>query len=149
MRFLSFSQPWLWAVLDPIAQKHIENRNWQPAISCIGERFALHAAKSFDESAFGLFRELGIDHYPARYDLYPTGVICGVATLDRIVTETKTLTHSQRRWFFETRADGKQNYGWVLTDVRTLTFPIQHRGAQGFRHLDPSVAEVITRQLAP
>lgn len=140
MRFLSFSQPWLWAVLDEVAAKGIENRSWQPPISMIGQRIALHAAKSWDDAAIPFFIKLGIEH-PSRRELYPTSAIVGVATIDRIVTTPKTLPPDQARWFFG-------EFGWVLTERITLLRPIPMKGAQGLRNLPPEIDADIEAQLA-
>lgn len=141
MRFLSFSQPWLWAILDPIARKHVENRSWAPPIAMIDQRIALHAAKSWDADAIGFFLKLGIDHFPARRDLYPAGAIIGVATIDRVVTEARTLAPDQARWFFG-------EFGWILTDVRPLSAPIPMKGAQGLRHLAADVEALVVARVA-
>jgi hypothetical protein len=148
VKFLSFSQPWLWSIdslTEPDA-KRIENRGWAPPYSAIGERFAMHAAKSWDDAAISFFIRFGIDH-PMRQDLYPAGVITSVATIDRVVTSSKTLPLEQRRWFFETRADGKQNYGWVLVNVQRLREPIPFKGAQGLRELPSAITAAIEAQL--
>lgn len=147
MRVLSFSQPWLWAITDPIACKLIENRSWMPPIEAIGERFALHAAKSWDEDAISFFLKLGIDHFPARRALYPVSVITGVAAIDRIVTEARTLPPAQARWYMGPIRDGRTVYGWVLDDVRTLPTPIPRKGGQGLRYLEPATEAEINRQL--
>ena len=55
-----------------------------PPYSAIGERFAMHAAKSWDDAAISFFIRLGIEH-PMRRELYPAGVITSVATIDRVV----------------------------------------------------------------
>ncbi len=140
MRFLSFSQPWLWSITElpePIA-KRIENRTWMPPISMIGQRFALHAAKSFDDDAISMFIRYGIDH-PGRRELYTAGAVVGVATIDRIVTEPRTLG-DQARWFFGP-------FGWVLVDVRRLAIPIPLKGAQGLRELPADVTAAIESEL--
>lgn len=138
MKFLSFSQPWLWAILN--AGKHVENRVWQPPIAMIGQRFALHAAKSWDADAVSMFTRFAIDA-PNRYDSYEKSAIVGVATIDRIVTTAKTLPPDQARWFFGP-------FGWILTDVRKLATPIPMKGAQGLRGLAPEVEMQINAQLA-
>lgn len=138
MKFLSFSQPWLWAILDPIARKHVENRVWQPPIAMIGQRFALHAAKSWDADAMAMFIRFGIDA-PNRYDSYDKSAIVGVATIDRIVTTDKTLPPDQARWFFGP-------FGWILSDVRKLATPIPMKGAQGLRGLAPEIVLQINAQ---
>jgi hypothetical protein len=136
MRGLSFSQPWLWAVQH--AGKDIENRDWPPPIEMIGKQIALHAAKSFDDGGVHSLAQLGIADRP---DTYEKSAIVAVATIDRVVTETKSLTASQRRWFF-----GK--YGWILTDVITLGKSIPWDGALGLWIVPPIVEGLIRRQLA-
>lgn len=137
MRFLSFSQPWLWSITDlvvpagfAVEPKRIENRTWMPPISMIGQRIALHAAKSFDDDAVGFFLRLGIDWFPARRELYATSCIVGVATIDRVVTVPSTLRPGQRPWFFGP-------YGWILTDVQRFADVVPMKGGQGLRHLAP------------
>ncbi len=134
MRFLSLSNPWPWAIFDlpEPSGKRVENRGWMPPISMIGQRIALHAAKSWDDDAAGFFLKLGLTNFPARRDLYPTGVILGFATIARVVTETRTLPPDQHRWFFG-------EFGWVLEDVLKLPDPIPHKGAQGLRELPPDI----------
>lgn len=147
MRVLSLSQPWLWAILhtDPAIQKLVENRSWQPPIDEIGNRFALHAAKSMDKDAFTYFAKLGLTGYPQRYDLYPSSCIVGVATIDRVRSGSpedlpRDLAPEQRKWFFGP-------FGWILRDVRALAVPIPWKGAQGFRHLPAEVALQIAAAL--
>lgn len=141
MLVLSFSQPWLWSITDLAepAAKRIENRTWQPPIHTIGTRIALHAAKSWDDDAIPMFIRYGIDH-PGRRDLYAASSIVAVATIDRIVTEDRTLDPEQRRWFFGP-------FGWVLVDVRRLATAIPWRGAQGLRHLPPATVAEVNRQI--
>lgn len=125
MRVLSFSQPWLWAILH--AGKRVENRKWAPPIHMIDQRIALHAALSWDNDAVGFLMRFGIE-IPGRFDSYPKGQIVGVATIDRVVTEVRTLTWDQARWFFGP-------FGWLFTDVRELTEPIEAKGGLGLREL--------------
>lgn len=149
MKALSLSQPWCWSIFDPVADKGIENRSWAPPIAMIGQVIAIHAAKSWDDkraytppkdhcstcrdgfggyTPTGYLLHLGIDHAPARKERYPSSVIVGVATIDRIITEARTLVGlgrpSQKRWFFGP-------FGWVLTDRRALSRPIPCAGKQG------------------
>jgi hypothetical protein len=99
----------------------------------------LHAAKSFDDDAIPMFIRYAIDH-PHRRDRYTSSAIVGVATIDRVVTEARTLPPEQARWFFGP-------FGWVLTDVRALATPIPMKGAQGLRELPPDVVGAIDSQL--
>ncbi len=134
------SRPWTWAIFDPIADKGIENRDWAPPVEMIGERFAIHAAKSWDPDAITLFFKLGLTHFPNRKDKYPSGVVIGVATLDRVVTVDKTLPPAQARWFFGV-------YGWVLTHRIAIPTPVPCKGALGLRILPMDVTVNVLRQL--
>jgi hypothetical protein len=141
IRVLSLWRPWSFSIFHPSEdRKSIENRTWLPPIELIGKRLALHDAKKLDESAFRLFRENGLTDFPNRYDAYPSGVIVGVVTIDRVVTEDRTLTPQQRRWYFG-------DVGWILSDARRLPTPIEHRGGQGLRNLPETKTRMILEQL--
>ena len=149
MKAISLSQPWCWAIL--YADKHIENRSWQPPIGMIDQQICLHAAKSWDVerrtigdhyvTPFGYLLALGFDSAPNRKDLYPASAIVGLATIDRIVTVADTLPDDQKRWFFGP-------FGWVLRDVRRLPTPIPCRGFQGLWHVPDDVLDQVTEQAA-
>lgn len=144
MRFLSLSRPWPWAFLTeelaPDDRKLIENRSWMPPISQIGQRIALHAAKSWDDRAMGIFLRLGLQAMPGRKDRYPAMVVFAVATIERVVTEPRTLSLAQQRWWMGPCA-------WVLADLVALSVPIPCRGAQGLRELPPEVEALVLKQL--
>lgn len=141
MRVLSIWRPWSFSIFHPSEnRKTIENRGWSPPSSLIGKRLALHDAKKFDDDAFKLFRDNGIDDFPNRYDAYPSGVIVGVVTIDRIITDERTLSPQQRRWYFGA-------VGWGLSDARRLPMPIEHRGAQGLRELPEATTRQVLEQL--
>jgi hypothetical protein len=141
---LSFSQPWLWAIFDPIANKDVENRLWLPSIDMIDQPIACHAAKSFDDD--GLSTLWGYDiKTPIEY---VKSAIVGVATIDRVVTDTKTLTPNQRRWYQGPERDGKTVYGFLLKDRRLLPRPIPWDGALGFWTLPPMIETEVQSQLS-
>jgi hypothetical protein len=154
VKALSVSQPWCWAVVDPIARKHIDNRSWAPPISMIGQRFAIHAAKSWDKdpiyrgptgylmtpSAF-FSCYVDLDHAPMAYSHYVSSAVVGVATLDRVVTKADTLPVDQQRWFFGP-------FGWVLKDIIAIT-PVPCAGKQGLWSLPPHVESAVLQQLVP
>lgn len=145
MRFLSLSRPWPWAIFDPIARKHTEFRNWMAPIDLIGDRFAIQAAESWDDRATQIFLELGIDHFPMRYDAHPSGVIAGVATLDRVLgDDPPNLAPDQQRW---ARFKLGQ-YAWCLSAVTPLVTPVAWKGAQGLRILPPAVAAQVLGSLS-
>jgi hypothetical protein len=155
MKAASLSQPWCWAVVDPIARKHIENRTWQPPLSMIGQTIAIHAAKSWDDKKQYLVHvdaqrveartPIGFLIYhgyepPSRKESYASSCIVGVATIDRIVTKADTLPEDQRRWFFGP-------FGWVLTNVRRLEEPVPCGGKQGLWTVPAELEAGINAQL--
>jgi hypothetical protein len=148
MKALSFSQPWLWAIFDPTANKDIENRQWMPPIDMIGQPFACHAAKSFDDDGLTALWDLLLET-PREYT---KSAIIGVATIDRVVTCSRTLSPSQAQWFMgdpETgMLDGRQVYGLVLRDRKLLPRPIPWDGALGFWTLPPMIESEVQAQLA-
>ena len=46
MKVLSIRQPWAWLIVN--GYKDVENRTWAAHRSMIGQRFLVHAGKSFD-----------------------------------------------------------------------------------------------------
>ena len=126
---------------NPEVIKKIENRTWAPPQDQIGKTIALHAAKSWDKTAFSYFHRIGITDYPGRFDLYPSGVVLGVATIDRVRTGDrenlpKDLEPNQRRWFFGP-------FGWFMIDAVSLPDPIPLKGGQGLRELPPEQNQLV------
>ena len=148
MRGLSFSQPWLWAVFDPAANKDIENRlGYQAPMELIDQPIACHAAKSYDGD--GLHRLLELGYSPPQECL--KSAIVGVATVARIVTSPKSLTPAQRRWYMgddDGMRDGKIVYGHVLKDRRLLPTPIRWDGMLGFWRVPPLIKAEIAYQFS-
>jgi hypothetical protein len=143
------SQPWAWATYDPVADKGIDNRPWPPPIGMIGQRIAVQASRTWDDRAVRIFLDRGITHFPARKALYLTGVIIGVATIDRVITEVRSLPptpawQDQARWLL---GGDYGEYGWLLTDRITLPTPIKCRGFFGLQHLPPDVEAQVLPQL--
>jgi hypothetical protein len=137
MRALSFSQPWLWAVL--YAGKHIENRTWAPPVEMIGKSIALHAAKSWDGDGISYLCNLGIEH-PGRRDLYPSSCIVGVATIDYVRTSAEGFPEDQRKWFFGP-------FGWYLSNIRILPVTVPATGKLGLWHVSEADLPAIHAQL--
>lgn len=139
MRALSLSQPWLHAVLH--FGKHVENRKWRPAARMLGERIALHAAKSWDKDGAPFLESLGFTVPPR--PMLATSAIVGVATIDRVVDaeSAEKLPPDQRRWFFGP-------FGWILRNVIVLNDPIVNiGGALGLWRLDAHDAFELTARL--
>jgi hypothetical protein len=123
----------------------VENRKWAPPIDLIDQRIALHAALSWDDGAIygpdrdqrpiGYLLSLGFDP-PARRQLYPSGALVATAIIDRVVTDKRTLTLEQERWFFGP-------YGWLLRDVQLLANPVTATGRLGLWTLPPELEQAV------
>lgn len=132
MRALSLSQPWAWSmtVPEPPLRKDVENRTWPCWRSQIGQRVAVHAAKSWDEDGVAFLTAAGLA-VPARADL-ATGAIVAIVTIERQVTSAVELPEHQHRFFFGP-------YGFVFTDQALLAVPVPARGMQGFWQVSAGV----------
>jgi hypothetical protein len=171
VKALTVWEPWASLIVgSPSAppQKPVENRDWRPPASLIGERVAIHAGKTFDANAFysifveGLFGPVR-SPYPAD-TAFPRGAIVGVATLDRVIA---LQYQRDERMFFGGRfahlspetiaswgldADGLRwfvgRFGWVFRDRRHIATPVECKGAQGLWTLPGDVEAQVVEQLA-
>ena len=144
MRALTLHQPWGWAIAA--GHKAVENRPWEPPRGFIGERFAIHAGKTYDfEGGRKIAQLLGLDVLPPEVNI--AGAVIAVATCVRVIQDrtldpersTKNLSNEEFRWFFGP-------FGWVLRDVVRLERPVPCRGFQQLWTLPPDVeAEVIAQ----
>lgn len=142
LRALSLSQPWAWCMTAPAAglRKDVENRTWKCPANMIGHRFAIHAAKSWDDNGARMIHEAGL-RFPRR-EIIASGAIVALATIDRQVTTAAELPLEQRRWFFGP-------YGYVFRDLTVLPKPIPCRGMQSFWKVpDDTLAEVVGQLVA-
>lgn len=133
LRGLTLWQPWAHAVAH--LGKRIENRPWRPWPSIVGELIAIHAAARVDvateaAAAEWIRQRTGVG-VPEAATL-PRGAIVAVARV------TGCVEASRDPWFMGP-------FGWTLTEVVALPFPIPIRGAQG---LWPMHAEVAREALA-
>ena len=108
--------------------KDIENRRWYPPHALIGERIAIHAGKTWDETGLEFIRSLGLE-CPGDGPEHPTGIV-GTARL--VGTVGRGETHS--RWYMG-------EVGWRLADVRELPAPLPCRGYQKTWTVPASLAE--------
>lgn len=143
MKALSLLQPYPWAIFDEVADKNLENRFWPPPIEMIEQRIALHASKGFDDTALPMIWGFGLK----TPDMYTKSAIVGVATIDRVVTEARTLTPGQARWYMGPIRDGKTVHGWILKDRQRLPRPIPWDGALGLWTVPPLIEGEILAQL--
>ena len=151
LRALSLSQPWAWCMTipQPPERKDVENRTWPCPASMIGKRFAIHAAKSWDERGASMMYAEGL-HFPPKATI-TRGAIVALATIDHVVIAHKpppgssyrhaaTLPESQKRWFFGP-------YGYVFVRLAVLPRPVTVAGMQGFWTVPEPIVEDIENQL--
>lgn len=151
LRALSLSQPWAWVMTMPSNgdRKDVENRTWPCPPTMLGKRFAIHAAKSWDDDGAVHIHEAGL-RFPPQATI-ARGAIVALATIDHQVIATtppqgsqhrhaSTLPASQRRWFFGP-------YGFVFRDLAVLAKPVPCRGMQGFWAVPDEVTEEVLGHL--
>lgn len=140
-----------WAIAE--RHKPVENRPWALPRQFVGQRFAVHAGKKYDEpwaqmirSAFGL-------PVPNRTDI-ALGAVVAVAEfagcvanrweIDRLPPEMVARVGSimnVHRWF-------SGPYGFLLADVRPLSEPVPCRGFQGLWTLSPELEAAVLERVA-
>ncbi len=136
MKALTLYPPWALAV-DRLG-KDIENRIWPPPLSIIGKRIAIHAGakmapKRRNEEMLGLIGMAGRSTAPgelgSKIAELQRDLILGSAPASAIVATAVVIGFEQptdrptRPW----HAAGQ--YGWLLTDKRSLSRPVPCKGA--------------------
>ena len=139
MKALTLHRPW--AGLIAARVKDLENRNWPPPASLIGQRLAIHAGKRWDNEgagwAWGLLERAGwSDH-----DLGELFDACEPEGIVALVTVGAPVTASASPWFIG-------RYGWPMLDVVRLPEPIPCRGAQRLWTVPDDVAARVLAQVA-
>ena len=119
MRALTIWQPWG----DGIVQgwKPLENRDWPPPKSAVGEWIAIHAGKHLDVEGEPGFREMLAEAHPdvkpPAFRSLPLGAIIGVAHLVGCVED------SDSPWFVG-------DFGWLFSEAVAVE-PLPCKGMQG------------------
>lgn len=160
MKAISLHQPWASLVADGI--KTIETRSWRAHASAIGQRIAIHAAKTREGKDAYTFSE-----FPYDFNDLPFGAIVATAVVDRCVRvnhifngpyEESTHYPSPGMRVSES-IEGEQytvdrwghfNRGrwlWILRDVNKLDRPISTTGRQGIWNLPPEITARIRKQV--
>lgn len=137
MKALSLWQPW--ASLVAVGAKTIETRHWPPARALLGERIAIHAAKTtshLDLARFDARFAGALERY--RHTGLPLGAIVATVRLVGVEQITPDLCRvlSGDELAFGNYSTGR--YAWRLSDPILLK-PIPTIGRQGFFDVpDPS-----------
>jgi len=91
MKALSVRQPWAWLIVH--GYKDVENRTWAPPPHLIGQRFYIHAPKTFDESGYAWVRRHCPDVPLPTKETFQRGGIIGSVVL------TQCVNRWPSRWF--------------------------------------------------
>jgi activating signal cointegrator 1 len=131
MRAISLWQPW--ASLVALDAKRIETRHWPVPTTLVGQRIAIHAAKT--KAHLHICDEPPFDLYIPKASLLPLGAIVATATLAQCTAITEDLAGRiaagrPHEYAFGLYIPGR--FAWVLRDVEPLPAAVPFRGAQGF-----------------
>lgn len=145
MRALTIWQPWASAIA--LGFKPVENRDWAPPASAIGELFAIHAAVRVPTEDEVLEVAQTSSHSKKQWHALPTvnvrGAVIAVARLNAVVDDEKLdftqLSDDVERWFVG-------RYGWIFREVKLLE-PVPCVGRQGIWRLPIDVYEKVQVQL--
>lgn len=152
MRGLTLWQPMAWAVAEN--HKPVENRSWPLPDQFVGERFAVHAGKKYDDPWAEMIRsEFGLD-VPKCGEI-ALGAVVAVATFASCIDHAgcDSLTDDVLRELGMTvRVERVRDwysgpYGFLLRDVQKLAEPIPCRGFQGLWTLPPPIEKAVVDQL--
>lgn len=154
MKAISLHQPWASFVAD--GSKTIETRSWPAHASVIGQRIAIHAAKTRK----GQYAFPGV-----AFDSLAFGCIIATAVIDRCVNirhiwngdyeepfPRRGYSVSEHpmgeRFEIDDLGDFKRGrYLWILRDVERLKRPISIAGRQGFWNLPPEIIVRIRKRV--
>lgn len=149
MKALTLWEPW--ASLVAKGYKKIETRSWKAPRELIGQRIAIHAAKTMPvhvkKLLGGFAKLLKIERYVDSwlYDLEirkgPFGKVvatCRLVACERIISDEKfhhmACLESGRdvegsEYYFGDYTPGR--FAWILEDVQALKEPVAAKGMQG------------------
>lgn len=147
MLALTLWRPWDTAILH--LGKPVENRDWPPPASMVGQRFALHSGKKWDKDGAASVADLSgrslvelAPFFHRAMDVH--SAVIGTVRLSRVI-KPNTLPAmdplASSPWYFG-------SYGWVCDDPFPLPKPVPCRGAQRLWRLPPDVEARVLEQEA-
>lgn len=129
-RVLSVRPPFAWAIA--IGRKKVENRTWQTPYRGV---VYIHASGSRDRAGAEWLENTFRIRVPADV---PRGAIVAVGELTDVVTRRNAGRFG--RWF-------TGPYGFVLSNVRVLRFPVKTLGKLGLFRPSPALKRSVERQI--
>jgi hypothetical protein len=145
VKALSLRQPWAHAVLHG---KNIENRRWNTSFR--GD-FLIHAAKGCTEAEYDdalIWVAMSAKSnmtFPDWKDLQRGGIVGAAYLYDVISPGTEPImppSKADLRWWM------REQYGFVLTDIRPSPVLLPCKGALGFWDVPDSVVEALKASAA-
>lgn len=155
MRGLTLWQPMAWAIAE--GHKPVENRPWVLPKGFVGERFAVHAGKTYDKDWAEMIADSFGLEVPEK-SVIPLGAVIAVATfvgcIDDIALEGLTRDDLLRMGMSPTKFNAVHEwysgpYGFLVDDVRKFSTPVPCRGFQGLWNLPPEIEKAVLAQLEP
>jgi hypothetical protein len=157
VKAITLTQPW--ATLMAIGEKSLETRSWRIPSRYVGQRVAIHAAKSMPSDAMDLcfdepFRQVLVAAgYPTLRSL-PRGAIVATAVLAaQLRTEDVTFGQTTALWRFacgrHEQAFGNYapgRFAWVTWSLMPLETPLPCPGRQRFWEVPRAIAAEIEAQ---
>lgn len=145
MRALTIWQPWASAIA--LGFKPVENRDWAPPASSMGELFAIHAAVRVPTEVETLEVATTAAKSRKQWEALPTtsvrGAVIAVARLVTCIDDEKedldALPSDVDRWFVG-------RFGWIFREVKQIE-PVVCVGRQGIWRLPLDVYEKVQAQL--
>lgn len=138
MRAISLWQPWASAIA--CGSKTFETRSWPAPKSCIGQEFAIHAAKRWTREEREAVDELRCFSFVDLVDLGFEGheaPLGGFVAVGRLVAVHRTVDVEAKlnrvEWLLGNYEAGR--YAWEFADVRPVEF-LPFKGQQGIWTLD-------------
>jgi activating signal cointegrator 1 len=153
MKAITLWQPW--ASLIAVGVKRFETRSWPPPRSCLGQRFAIHAAKKPEPRSMAFTVDVeaaierGLQLKSGLWQTLPFGAVVCTATLVEAY-QVRRWTHSTGDIEFSGSVGGSRTVGmtlssdellygdfqqgrwlWEFSDVKRLVPAIPARGMQG------------------
>lgn len=135
LKGFSLTRPWPFAFTN--SDKRIDNRDWQPKQSALGQWVALHSAKSWSESDRQFISRVTGLNVPGISE-FPHSEIFAVCRLAGIIQTSRDprLLPDQHKWFFGI-------YAHLFDEFLTLKHPVACAGKPGYFRLDEKVIEEV------
>jgi hypothetical protein len=130
IKAVSIKQPW--ANLIAYGLKDIESRTWQTNYR---GPLAIHASKKVDQAGVEWLKGYFLPDEINKFEKSRGAIIgiCNLKNIYRYSSERAFLDHFDRHFV---PLNAMVKYGWELSNITPLDFPIPYRGALGLFEID-------------